>query len=64
MGIEILYGIGTLILLGGMIYAVVQWSRRDKRNAPITEAATREEYKNPERYAANTQEAFEDLTKR
>ena len=62
MGLEILYGIGTLLLLGGLVYGVYQWSHRNKANEAITEAATREEYKHPERYE-HTRKDYERLTK-
>jgi hypothetical protein len=40
MGLEILFGVGTLILLAALIYGTVYWSSRDKRLDRVTEAAT------------------------
>ena len=56
---EILYGLGALVLLAVLVWGVTQYKTRNKANDPITEAATREEYDHPDRYARE-QERFKD----
>lgn len=50
MAPEILYGIGTLILLGILVWAVYRARLKSPRAKAISEEATREEYKDPENY--------------
>ena len=47
---ELVYSIGALVLLCAIVYGVMQNTKRNRANDPITEAATRESYKNPEGY--------------
>ncbi|MBS0332529.1 MAG: hypothetical protein JSS35_07165 [Proteobacteria bacterium] len=47
---ELLYGVATLALLVLLGWGVWRNHTRDRRNDPITEAATRELYRHPERY--------------
>jgi hypothetical protein len=54
---EVFFGIGTLILAAALAWAILRNRRRNRANDPITDAATREEYKhpasyNPEKYRA------------
>jgi hypothetical protein len=49
MGIEILFGVGALILLGVLIYGTMFWSKRDKRMDRVTEKGTALEYADEER---------------
>jgi hypothetical protein len=44
---EMLWPIGTVLLAAGLVYGLVSYYRRDKRNDRITEQATHEEYNNP-----------------
>lgn len=59
MAWEIIYPLGALAL--GVVLAVVLWRnhRRNKAVDPITEAAVREEYDNPERYDRVTHDLLE-----
>ena len=45
MSIEVLWGVGIVILLVALVYGVMYWSRRDKRIDPVTEAATDRVYR-------------------
>ena len=49
MSIEILYGVGTLILLAILIYGTMSWSRRNRRLDEVTEKGTALEYADEER---------------
>lgn len=62
MGYELLYFIGALVLLAAIGYGVYRDKTRDKRKDVITEAATREQYRHPERYQA-TQKKYEEAAK-
>ena len=53
---EVLYGVGALILLAALVWGIIQYNTRNKANDPITEAATREEYDHPDRYAEEEEE--------
>jgi hypothetical protein len=48
--LELLYGLGALVLLAALVWGIVQYKTRNKANDPLTEAATREEYDHPETY--------------
>lgn len=60
MAPEILYGIGALILLGVLIWAVMRGGLKSKRAEAISEEATREEYNEPERYDETRQDVLEE----
>jgi hypothetical protein len=62
MGYELLYFIGAIVLLLVIGYGVYRDRTRDKRKDALTEAATREQYRHPERYQ-ETQKKFEDAAK-
>lgn len=62
MGYELLYFIGALVLLAAIGYGVYRDKTRDKRKDVITEAATREQYRHPERYQ-ETQKKYEEAAK-
>lgn len=49
--LELLYGVGALLLLVALVWGITQYKARNKSNDPLTEAATREEYDHPDRYA-------------
>ena len=49
---ELAYGVGALVLLAAIVWGVMQNSRRNRANDAVTEAATRESYKNPDGYQA------------
>ena len=53
------YGFGTLILFVALIYGGVQYSRRNRANDKITDAATVELYEHPDRYEARTHDELE-----
>lgn len=42
--LEIIYGVGALVLLAGMAYAAIRYKTRNKALDPLTEAATRRNY--------------------
>ena len=48
--LELLYGLGALVLLIALVWGITQYKTRNKANDPLTEAATREEYDHPETY--------------
>lgn len=60
---EIFYFIGAMVLLGAIGYGVYRDKNRNTRIDPITEAATREEYRHPERYQ-RTQKQYERAAER
>jgi hypothetical protein len=47
---EMFYGLGVLALAAGLVWGVMQVRRRNRANDPLTDAATREEYDNPQEY--------------
>jgi hypothetical protein len=48
--LELLYGLGALLLMAVLVYGFVQYKRRNRANDPLTEVATREEYDHPDSY--------------
>ena len=48
---EILYGVGTVILLGLLVWAVAVPRLKSPKARAIREEATREQYKHPDEYA-------------
>ncbi len=62
MGYELVFFIGALVLLAAIGYGLYRDKTRDKRKDAITEAATREQYRHPERYQ-RTQKKYEDAAK-
>jgi hypothetical protein len=53
---EIMYGVGAVLLLLGLIYGTFQYKTRNRRNDRITEEAVRERYKHPETYEEKSAE--------
>jgi hypothetical protein len=49
-GPEIFYGIGAVILAAVIVWAILRNRTRNHANDPITDAATREEYRHPDGY--------------
>jgi hypothetical protein len=47
---ELIYGLGALVLMVALVWGIVQYKTRNKANDALTEAATREEYDHPDRY--------------
>ena len=47
---EVLYVVGALILGGAIAYGAFRYYTRNRSNDAITEQATREEYRHPDRY--------------
>ncbi|WP_293677503.1 hypothetical protein [uncultured Phenylobacterium sp.] len=45
---EIVYGLGALVLAGGIVWAILRNRARNRANDPLTEAATRADYDHPE----------------
>lgn len=50
MGLETGFFIGAIVLFVALVFGLLQYARRDPRNIPVTEEATRELYKHPETY--------------
>lgn len=63
MAWEIVYPVGALLLLLAIVWGVMQSKRRSPREKKITEMATRELYKNPDRYERETRDALEDAAR-
>ena len=59
---ELIYSLGALLLLGAIVWGVMQNSKRNRANDPVTEAATRESSKNPEGFKEERKE-FEKQVK-
>ena len=59
---EIFYGLGAVALGAGLIYGIVQYHSRNRRNDPITEEATRMEYDEPQAYADGGRERLQRQT--
>ena len=55
----IFFGLGALLLGVVMAYALWRNATRNKANDRVTEAATRMQYKDPERYEHGGREALE-----
>jgi hypothetical protein len=51
MSVEILFGVGTVILFGILIYGTMFWHGRRRSLDSITEAGTRRNYKQEEEAA-------------
>ena len=49
---ELLYGVGIVGLFLALIWGYVQYKTRNRANDPLTEAATKAEYDQPEDYEA------------
>ena len=47
---EVLFILGAMLLGAAIAYGAFRYYTRDRRNDAITEQATREEYRHPERY--------------
>ena len=62
MGYELFYFIGAIVLLAAIGYGVYRDNTRNRRNDALTDAATREQYRDPKRYQ-ETQKQFEDAAK-
>ena len=56
MGLETGFFVGAVILLVAMIYGVWSYNRRNRANAPITDAATRELYRDQDAYGTKEAE--------
>ena len=59
MNWEILFSLGTLILLAALVYGFVQYRSRNKANDAITEEATRQLREDPEAYAEGGREKLQ-----
>jgi len=53
---EVLYGVGTIVILACLVWGVLRNRRRTPREKKLTEEATRAEYKHPETYVQKEQE--------
>ncbi|WP_300376876.1 hypothetical protein [Henriciella sp.] len=63
MAPEILYGVGALVLLAVLIWAVMRGRLKSKQAEAISEEATREEYEQPERYDEARKDELEEQAK-
>ena len=54
--LEILWGVGVVVLLGILVWSVVRKRQRNPANDRIAEEATRESYQHPETYAQKREE--------
>jgi hypothetical protein len=61
MSWEIAYGVGALVLLGALIFGMVQYQRRNRANDPVTEKATKAEYDDPATYPQKRRELQKEL---
>ena len=59
MSWEILYAIGALLLLFGIAWGFWRSKRRTPREKAVTEVATSELYRHPDRYEAGEREALD-----
>jgi len=59
---ERLYAVGAALLGLAIAYGLFRYYRRDRRNDAVTEQATREEYRHPDRYD-RTEENFREKTR-
>jgi hypothetical protein len=55
MALEVGYGLGAALLLAGLAWGYVSYRTRNRANDRITEAATRAEYKEGEKYPERRQ---------
>lgn len=63
MGLELFYIVGALVLIAALGYGLLRNIGRNKRQDAIRDAATRAEYKDPERYQ-QTQKQYEKAAER
>jgi hypothetical protein len=61
--LELLYGVGALVLLIALVWGITQYKSRNKANDALTEAATRDEYDHPDTYQKD-EDAFRDQVRR
>ena len=57
---EVLWPVGSLLLLGVLIYGMIQYKTRNRRNDAVTEEAARRLFDDPASY---TEETRRDLEK-
>ena len=55
MGIEIGFFVGAVVLGAALAWGAFQYSRRNRANEPVTDAATRASYQDPDGYARETE---------
>lgn len=60
MSWEILYPVGAVLLFLGIAYGFWRSKQRTPREKAITEVATNELYRHPNRYVAGTRQALDD----
>ena len=58
MGMELVFGLGAVILGGAIAWSMIRNRHRNPANDAVTEAATRAEYKRPESYDPKHFEPF------
>ncbi|MEW6392772.1 MAG: hypothetical protein AB1542_20495 [Pseudomonadota bacterium] len=56
---ELLWGVGTVLLLLALIYGVIQYRTRNRANDPVSEKAAKTLYDDPDGYDAK-REALKD----
>ena len=54
--LELLYGLGALVLLIALVWGITQYKSRNRANDAVTEAATRDEYDHPDTYEKDEDE--------
>jgi hypothetical protein len=59
MSWEVIYPIGAFLLLLGIAWGFWRSKRRSSREKAITEVATNEMYRRPDRYVAGTRNALD-----
>jgi hypothetical protein len=64
MGIELLFGFGTVALLAVLSYGAISYLRRDRRKDSVGNAATRALYNDPDHYDEQRKELKEELRRR
>jgi hypothetical protein len=53
---EVLLGVGIVVLFVGLLWGYRQYKTRNRANDPLTEAATKAEYDQPETYEKDERE--------
>lgn len=58
---EVLWGAGIVLLLGALIWGMVQYRRRNRANDPVTEKATEALYDDPDTYEAKRKDLEKEV---
>lgn len=60
---EMLWGIGIVVLAVAMVVGITRYRSRNRANRPVTEAATRERYRDEAQYAREGEKEFKKQVK-